>query len=278
METAARVRWRAKSIFAIAALIIAGLICLVLSLCVTPGFWASLLTQLSTAFLVGGLWTGVYELYMRRDFVRIQDENRDELLDKISLAETEESLGFSRICPDANTYDYTHLIEDSPSLHLVLNDGRTWVSNHSDALRRRFQAPGLETTVFLLHPDSQMLDVLAVKVNSTRQKLREKIGETVKMLRELVGDETKLRVLGHYLYNPHAVFVGQEVAVVTLYFTSRGRKSVPALVFEDRDQPCFYRKLKEDIMDLEHDADDIFNFDFSGEEEAGASDASTKNE
>lgn len=149
------------------------------------------------------------------------------------------------------------MLLEAKDLTILINDGRTWVSTNSVHLRNRFAQPNLRTRIFLLHPESPMLEVLARKVGSTREHMQNKIHETVRMLTELKGEKTKLTILGHYLFNPHALFLGDQYAIMTPYFTARGRRTVPLLRFHDNSQTSFVRKLKDDVRDLENDAKEI---------------------
>ena len=255
--TIARVRFQAKSLFAIAVLVIIGLLCLVASLKLQVGFWQALFGQLSTALLISGVWAGFYELSIRGEFIRINDENRDLLFKNLSLARVEQTLGLSSVADDTYTYDFGPLLENSRDLQIVLNDGRTWISRHSEVFRQRLADKTKTTTVFVLHPDSEMLGVLARKVGTTSEKLKEKIAETVQMLRDLRKQDSQLKIYGHQLYNPHSTFVGDNIAVVTLYMTARGRTNVPAFTFKDTGDKSFVRKLKSDLQDLLNDSAEI---------------------
>lgn len=284
-DTAIRVRWKLTSRIVFAGFIILGLVLLLASQLLAsnkPNNFVSLvLNQLATALLVGGLWTGVYETFLRDDFIRINDENTGKLLsaaetilesgrqntqtllNKISVSEQEELLGLVEANSASNKYDYTDLITNSKALVLLLNDGRTWVSNHADQLRRRFADPEKTTKIFLLHPLSPMIPTHARKVGTTTQSLQLKIAETIEMLGTLRTANTSLEVYGHYLYNPYSLFIGDHYAVLTTYFASKGRRTVPMFRFEDQDgQPdCYYKQLKEDVEVLKKfDAEEISNF------------------
>jgi hypothetical protein len=162
-------------------------------------------------------------------------------------------IGLHGIHPDASTFDFGSLISESQSLAMVLNDGRTWLSVHRDRLRRRFQDPRKETTVILTHPDSPMVAVLARKANTEGDAIRAKLEESVALLMEIRSDTTVIEVLGHFLFNPHAVFVGDDRAYVTPYFTSRGGRTVPVFEYIDAGPDSMFRSLREDVEGLRID-------------------------
>jgi len=262
-DTVSLLRFQGRSTIAILAMVIVGLLFLLASINMEKGFWASLLNQLSTVLLVGGIWTGSYELFMRRDFIKINEDQTSQVLDRITLAEGEDALGLVEVLHDSTDFDYTPLLLEAEHLTIVLNDGRTWISTHNDDLRHRLADEDKTTTIFLLHPESPMLHVLARKVDSTRDNLRSKISESIQMLKNLsIEGKTNLEILGHHLYNPHSTFLGDDIAILTLYFTARGRRTVPLLKFKDKERHGFLKMLREDLTDLRNDAEEISDFKF----------------
>ena len=81
----------------------------------------------------------------------------------------------------------------------------------------------------------------------------------LKELKELTGNQANLKIYGHFLYNPYAIIMGDEVLYITLYFTSRGRRDVPVLAFERR-EGGFFGKVREDVDNLIFDAEEITNY------------------
>ena len=212
------------------------------------------------ALIIGGMWTGIYEWYMRTDFVQMNREHAGEIISQIKLAQGEEEIGLVEVLEDSNDFDYTPILLESNNLTILLNDGRTWISTHSEDLRHRFGDEEKNTTFILLHPDSDMLEIMARKVDSTVDNLRAKIAESIKMLNDLSCSNTKLEILGHYLFNPQSIFLGDSVAVVTMYFTARGRRTVPLMKFLDVGPHAYLRKIREDLHDLKNDTVDISEF------------------
>lgn len=178
-------------------------------------------------------------------------------MERLDLADQKDELGLIAISEDAYKFDFESMILGSSELTIVLNDGRTWVTRNSESLRRRFADANKTTVVFLLHPESAMLEVQAKKVDSTSQKLGDKINETIGMLKDLRTEKTNLKVYGHMLFNPYATFLSDKSAVITLYFTARGRTIVPTLEFRDKGDQGFVKRLREDIQSLYSSATEL---------------------
>lgn len=255
-----RIRWRMGNLLIISILIILGLLFLIVSLFITNDFWQSFCNQLATVLLVAGVWTGIYEMFLRLDFIRITDENSDRVISHLKLSDEFRKLGLDEARADSGGYDFTHLLLHSEELFVVLNTGRTWVSTHSDPLRRRFQDADKKTTVFLLHPDSSMLTVISRKEATPVEGVREKIAEAVQMLNQLKTDDTQLAIYGHHLYNPYSLFLGDAFAVITPYYVSIGRRTVPLFTYLGVETDSYYRNLREDVTTLLHDAQDISTY------------------
>lgn len=258
-----RTKFRLGYLSLLLAITIAGLILLVISLQPQQGqtqsnFFSLILNQLSTALLVGGLLSGTFELFLRQEFVDISDENTQKILDEITLARKETSLGLKEAIIDARSYDYSSLILGSDKLTIVLNDGKTWTSNNEPLLERRFEDPSKETTFILVHPDSPELKALANKVGSSEEALKAKIGETIRFLNRLKLSNTNLNIYGHSFPNPYSLFLGDDEAIITLYFHGGESRAFPLFRFQDRiDGHCFFKGLQKSTEKLKSQAGDI---------------------
>ena len=120
-DSISRVRFTARSIIATLSLTILGLLPLLASVSLQDqkSFLYQLLYHLSAALLIGGIWTGVYEWFMRFDFVRLNQEQAAEILNRIRLADGEESVGLLEVVEDSNEYDYSPLLLEASELTIV---------------------------------------------------------------------------------------------------------------------------------------------------------------
>lgn len=166
-------------------------------------------------------------------------------------------LGLVSVSTDASSYDYTELLVSSRKLVIVLNDGRTWLSVHRDRLRKRFADARTRTTVFLIHPNSDLLSIQARKGSTDVHGLRAKIHESLALLSAIKQGNPNLEVLGHHLYNTHSVVLGDSDAALTPYFLSRGGRAVPLYHYVDTGGPCYFRDLADDLEQLRIDSEEI---------------------
>lgn len=178
-----------------------------------------------------------------------------EMGKRLSIAGDAAQLGLVECIPDSSLYDFTAVICESKKLVVVLNDGRTWCSVHRDRLRKRLEDPSKCTTIYLIHPESDFISVLARKGSTEPETIRTRIGETVAMLEKVCTPGTQLELLGHNLFNPHALVLSESKALLTPYFTSRGGRTVPLFVFEDSGPDSFYRLLASDVEGLRMDSE-----------------------
>ncbi|XWK89480.1 MAG: hypothetical protein U7127_05285 [Phormidium sp.] len=288
------IKWQYKTIILMLGLIIAGLICLAISLSIAQYvFWSSVLSQVSTALIISGAYTMVSELLLKNDFINTNKDNLNQILannqdnfaqlcstnksvaeqllttnqntlnqliNQLHLAEEAKLIGLESIV-DGNSYcDETHWLLESKNLQLLLVDGKSWVSHYNDVLRKRFKDPEKTTTFILLHPESPMLSIHADKVTSNREALQQKIAGTVAALNQLRYQNTKLQIKGHHLYNTYSLLLSDTHAVMSPYFCAKEKKKPPIFIFQDQGDDSYYQKLKQDLEFLESEAEDISNY------------------
>jgi len=198
---------------------------------------------------------------LQHKFEEISQKNTDRLLNKLNLTQ-QEIIGLEEVEAEANSYDYSELILNSKNLFLVLNDGRTWLSNRNSLFRKRFEDPEKTTTLFITHPESTMLSVLARREGEkTTERIQGKIEQTVRLLHRIKLQDTKLEIYGHFLYNPYSLFLGDNTAIITPYFFSRVKRTLPVLKFKDSgDARCYYQEARRDLEDLRQDSKDISQY------------------
>ncbi|MFH1108541.1 MAG: hypothetical protein V1790_04985 [Planctomycetota bacterium] len=204
------------------------------------------LTQLASVVLIAGTFGIVDKALLNRDTF-----NRISKLFKIH--ESVEKTGLREIGSDANKFDYGPLIEASSTLSIVVNDGRTWVSDKITHLQVRL-TKNVTTELFLTDPESPVLPKLAEKTGYSVQEQKDKISQAMKRLTEEFessGKKGKLKIYYLKYYATHAVFIGDDEVVITLYGISSGRKPVPAFVFSLRETGALMHKhVKEDVEKL----------------------------
>jgi hypothetical protein len=226
---------------------------------------ALVLTSLSAAILGSSL----VALVLRTSAPHVNQDHADDtpssngaaiasvtaIIDRrLQVAEQASKIGLAECVHDSSVYDYTPILLESKNVTILLNDGRTWTSVHRDRLRRRFAGNG-STTIYLIHPDSAVLPILARKGSIEPEVLRSRIQETLSLLADICGPTSRLEVLGHHLYNPHSLVLSEKRGLVTPYFASRGGRTVPIFAFEDVGQDCHYRQMVADMEALRMDSE-----------------------
>lgn len=177
----------------------------------------------------------------------VEKSVKSVLADKLLLAFETGHLGLQSLVAESSGFDYGQIIQESRKLTIVLNDGRTWLSTQRERLRKRFADPSKETVVFLIHPRSAFVEVLARKGSKDARVIRERIMESVEMIEDISSGGGRVSVLGHFLFNPQSVVIGDGMAVVTPYYFGRGGRAVPAFVFKDAGEGSYVRLLTDDL-------------------------------
>jgi hypothetical protein len=248
----------------------------------------------SRIFIVSGLWTGIYEWFLKNSFIdifqsqprdfsekiikkvdndyeeiikkidkdynllnqkmeddyttvaslideggkRLSDELKTRIIgkiedstnllkDRLNLVEQIDNLGLVKIYEDANRIEINEIILEAKQLIILLNDGRTWISNNEPRMAQRFSDPNKETTFYLLHPESEAIKVIARKEDTTVEEVKAKINQTISILRRIRSANTKLKVYGHFLSNPYSLYMTEKCAV-HVPFMSSTKEILPA--------------------------------------------------
>jgi hypothetical protein len=244
--------------------------------------------HIATALFILGVWHSIEWLFLRREFnseviselvatknsiiseieinnQRISlllhdlqgtvDESLTELERQIATANHDQLFGLIGTDGNANTYEMADEIRSSQNLTAVMADGQAWVSRHMDAFRQRLQVPHMTTTVILVHPESDQLDVISRKNGMSRELYKQRILWTVGQLKNIASREHNLIVRGHSLVSCHAVFITDSKVIFTPYFLSTQRRASPVLIVQDSgEEDCFYRRMKDDVKFLEKES------------------------
>ena len=211
----------------------------------------------------------IYNFHLKKDFnnhlTNISNilkgrlkKQTDDIISQFNISKTADSMGLTDIYPDCTNIDFDSLLVNSQKLIILVNDGRTWASVQRDRLRKRFNDPQKETTFFIIHPDSIMIDVLSRKGSIEKDILKQRIIETLQLLNEISVENTKLEILGHHLFNPHSMIVSEDTAILIPYFVSRGGRTVPAMKYVNiDDDECYYKRLFDDLEKLRMDSQSL---------------------
>ena len=242
------------------------------------GFWRLLCEQIATALLVGSITGGLYEYFLRGEFIKQTKEQTNTICQGITKLGTEaegraesirdffaanaeqRELGVSHCFREVDRFDFTSDIENSRVLIAIMNDGRGWTGNYYQRFVNRFNNGETDTTIILMHPNSPAIALHASKVGATVPGIRMKIAETIRLIHRANGKKRPVRILGHHLYNTMSVFITESNAIMTPYFLSKVRRTPPVFSFIDSGIEGFYHKLRQDAEALMVDCEDISSY------------------
>jgi len=185
------------------------------------------LSQIASALLVGGTLSLLFKIFVDRDSYK-------KLTELFRIHDSIIRSGLKELHMDSKSYNYSDLIENSKEFTAVLNDGLRWVGKYSVVLGKRF---GEKTTTefFLVNENGPFVAILASKVGTKEDSLKEKLRQSKKLIIDTYESSGKKGVLKIYAmknFPTHAVFRGEEHVVLTPYQISSGRRSVPLYVYE----------------------------------------------
>ena len=249
---AVRKTYRLKYIIVFLSLVVICLALIVLVAILLPAnsFGRDVAMTIVSSIMVASILASIYEYFLREDIMKMNDASSDRVIEKISVENFSRDIGLSGVYSNANSYDYSDFITNSPSITIVLNDGRTWVSNHESDIEDRLKNIGLKTRVVLINPDSPFLESLALKIGTNKPSLSEKIKETTKTLISHCEDGTELMIYYHDFPTSFSLFMCEESARVVTYPIARKADKVPLVVFKKGDAGTYFYSIERDIETL----------------------------
>ena len=139
------------------------------------------------------------------------------------LDEEESMMTFYRRSAD---FDFSSFLMSPGDIRIMVNDGFNWLRKYESAVSRRFtELPQASTFVLHISPQSPLLQRIAQKSNKNLAQQRRDIIEfnkNFKSLARAAGYE-KLDIFGHERFNTHCLYICQDYAIATTYFTSDNR-------------------------------------------------------
>lgn len=208
------------------------------------------LGDLSSAVLVSGSLSLLFKIFQEKESERTLKELlkiRDNLVD----------LGLEEMKPNVQVYDYSNIILNSKELNIVMNDGQRWVGNNTVQLQKRFSENTI-TNFFLVDPESAFVTVLANKVGTTPDKLKEKIKDTwckLKNAYELSAKQGELNIYCLKTYPTKSIFLSENLLIETPYQTSCGRANIPVFIYKNiAREDSLYKFVEMDIKALKNES------------------------
>lgn len=215
------------------------------------GWLKLLLESLAGTVIVAATVGLIVQRLAHKELLKAMDKTTAAITTEMKTLRAFEELGLIDACSDCNNFSFTDLLLSSKELMIVMNDGKSWVGRNAGLLRKRLLLPDASTILMVQHPDSPMIPVLAHKVEQSDDFIRQKIADTVRELHSFERSAThQLRVLGHYFFNVHTLFMTEEQVAMTPYLITPGRNTTPLFLFERRGQSAQYDRWRHDLEQL----------------------------
>lgn len=224
-----------------------------------PYKWISILLEtIATTLMVAGTIGLFFRFITMREIITCVDRATTTIERHFKIFRGISEAGLYDMCYDHKDFSFDEILLSSKRFRVVMNDGRRWVGENSESLRKRMLIPNYETTFIFQHPQSEMIPLLAKKTKHSPNYICEKIQDTIRELLSFERDcNHKLRIYGHHLFNVYALFVSEEFAAFTPYYISFGRRTVPIFVYQRLKTKSQYDLLSKDIDELLNIAEDL---------------------
>ncbi len=239
--------------------VVVGLVLSLTAIACPAGSWiGAWLLQLAGVLMIGGGLGIIDKTLLHRDTF----ENTRRLF---MIHESTVQLGLKEIIRDANQYSYSRIVRESPSLSVVLNDGRTWVSAHITDIKSRFEKKEFVTELFVPDPNGSFAPIIAKKTGYTDADQVAKIEQAKSRLIEefdIGGHVGTLRIYHIPHFPTHSVFLGSDEALVSQYGVSSGRRAVPLFAYcRLSDANCLYADVRDDVGKLRAESQCVYDSD-----------------
>lgn len=238
-------------------LVIIGLLAMIFTGNISNDTVAQFFGDLSSAILVSGLISLLFKIFQDR-------ESEHTLRKLLKIHNSIIDLGLEEIKPNVQAYDYSDIILNSKELNIVMNDGQRWVGNNTVQLQKRFSQE-TTTNFFLVDPESEFVTILANKVGTTAEKLKEKIEDTWTRLKDtykLSERQGRLNIYCLKTYPTKSIFLSDDFLIETPYQTSCGRVNIPLFIYKKiACEDSLYRFVEMDIKTLKNESRLVYSSD-----------------
>lgn len=227
-----------------------------------PPWLGSLIQEMASVLIISGTVSAISGLYTTQEFVGRLSKTEEHIKNSLLTNDRLKRLGNVGIVDayaDATRYDFTSFIENAHKLTLCLNDGKSWLSNNLNALRKHMSAIKSETTLVLVDPDGEYVKVLAQRTNQDMSYQANKIRDTCHRLIDLHqslenSNNRVVKIFFHDLPSVHSIFLSEDFAIISEYTTSRPRIAVPLLIAASSGQDSYYHFIRTDVGNLISDS------------------------
>lgn len=214
------------------------------------GSWYSALTSVLQVVIISSIATLVNEWLIKSDNIKVIESIRDDIKRNTAVKANISELGLVDVYKDANDFKFKEIIENSQNLIVCVNHGRTWLSQRSEYFKFRFRNVRNKTTFIFSDPDGDSAKIIAKKEGKNANDLKLRVEEAIKILRDSGGIGDKLKIYFQPYYTCQTVILADDMLILTPYYNSSGRYSVPLFVYKNMGETSYYHKIHSDIQSL----------------------------
>ncbi|MGE4517222.1 MAG: hypothetical protein AB7D96_10225 [Arcobacteraceae bacterium] len=205
--------------------------------------------SLSLAIFSTGFVLTIFEIIYK---TRGEKYFEDLISEKIPMYLKMKDKGLEDISDAFSIKKYKEKITHSKELYIVMNDGKSFIGNHSYIFKERFQQKK-ETNIIILDPRSDVIPLLNKKNGKTdnnyyQHKLLDVIKEFLYDFEQ--SENHNLNIYVHDLFNTMSVVLFDDISMISLYRLSPGKSVVPHLEFHDKGKDSEYSLIYEDVIKL----------------------------
>ena len=206
--------------------------------------------HIASALLILSLWHFADNWFLRKEARAELMEHIRKVYGEADLVKDANGIGITALYGNSYAFNWDPILAESEQLVLVFGSGMRWVARNAEVLSKRFKDSSKVTHIFLIHPESPMVKVIATKLGSTPEKYVDQITDTVAQLSRMGASPLNTFVRGHFSTDCHFLCVGDNKGFLTpRYFATRSRHA-PIFKFEGGQEGSFLARVVSDIEDL----------------------------
>lgn len=218
--------------------------------------WKSILSNIGSALLISGVFTGFNEYFMKDKLV-------DMIFRKLKLKEDIQRTGIDETNLDISSIDYGYYIKNAKNnIDVFHTYGETWTKNNHDNFVNVLLNSNCKVRVFLMSPDSKFLPGLAQQYDCTEEELRstiervKKLWEDIQRSTENKSTKSELKLYFHDLFPARTIYrIDNQVIVVDTRIMKGRSSTLPVLICSDTNKTDdFYDYYVNELNNLESHA------------------------
>lgn len=191
----------------------------------TSWSWYSPLLSILCSLMATFICTATISVYEKK---KILDSNIpiDNILNDINNKLALQPTGVKNVCTENRFKEdngFQNRYEISKNAISVLIHGHTHINDNKDVIASRFNKKGFVSKWFLLNPDSESLEMISKKTNSTKELIQERIKGSKDLLIQLYENSSQMGTLEIFymsLLPMQAVYIFDDAIIECKYYSS----------------------------------------------------------